>query len=78
MLWIFIALENLSSLARIEPANLGSNGTMQCKLLRGDTETDRKLNNLLRYDTAQIYTILHRVVQHLSQHNLKIWHHNQI
>jgi hypothetical protein len=34
----------------------------------------RKLNSLQRYDIAQHYRILHRVVQRLSQHNLKISH----
>jgi hypothetical protein len=32
----------------------------------------RKLNSLQRYDIAKKYRILHRVVQRLSQHNLKI------
>jgi uncharacterized membrane protein YukC len=31
----------------------------------------RKLNSLQRYDIAQNYRILHRVVQRLSQHNSK-------
>jgi hypothetical protein len=31
----------------------------------------RKFNSLQRYDIAQNYRILHRVVQRLSQHNLK-------
>jgi hypothetical protein len=38
----------------------------------------RKLNSLQRYDIAQNYRILHRVVQRLSQHNLKISHHRHI
>jgi hypothetical protein len=38
----------------------------------------RKLNSLKRYDIAQNYRILHRVVQRLSQHNLKISHHRHI
>jgi hypothetical protein len=38
----------------------------------------RKLNNLQRYNIAQNYRILHTVVQHLSQHNLKISHHRHI
>jgi hypothetical protein len=38
----------------------------------------RKLNSLQRYDIAQNYTILHRVVQRLSQRNLKISHHRHI
>jgi hypothetical protein len=38
----------------------------------------RRLNSLQRYDIAQNYTILHRVVQRLSQHNLKISHHRHI
>jgi hypothetical protein len=38
----------------------------------------RKLNSLKRYDIAQNYIILHRVVQRLSQHNLKISHHRHI
>jgi hypothetical protein len=38
----------------------------------------RKLNSLQRYDIAQYYRILHRVVQRLSQHNLKISHHRHI
>jgi hypothetical protein len=37
-----------------------------------------KLNSLQRYDIAQNYRILHRVVQRLSQHNLKISHHRHI
>jgi hypothetical protein len=38
----------------------------------------RKLNTLQRYDNVQNYRILHRVVQRLSQHNLKISHHHHI
>jgi hypothetical protein len=38
----------------------------------------RKLNSLQRYNIAQNYRILHRVVQRLSQHNLKISHHRHI
>jgi hypothetical protein len=38
----------------------------------------RKLNSLQRYDTAQNYRILHRVVQRLSEHNLRISHHCHI
>jgi hypothetical protein len=38
----------------------------------------RKLNSLQRYDITQNYRILHRVVQRLSQHNLKISHHCHI
>jgi hypothetical protein len=38
----------------------------------------RKLNSLQRYDITQNYRILHRVVQRLSQHNLKISHHRHI
>jgi hypothetical protein len=38
----------------------------------------RKLNSLQRYDIAQNCRILHRVVQRLSQHNLKISHHRHI
>jgi hypothetical protein len=34
----------------------------------------RNLNSLQRYDIAQNYRILHRVVQRLLQHNLKISH----
>jgi hypothetical protein len=36
----------------------------------------QKLNILQRYDIAHNYRILHRVVQRLSQHNLKISHHS--
>jgi hypothetical protein len=32
----------------------------------------RKLNSLQRYDIEQNYIILHRMVQRLSEHNLKI------
>jgi hypothetical protein len=38
----------------------------------------RKLNSLQRYDIAQNYRILHRVVQRLSQHNHKISHFRHI
>jgi hypothetical protein len=38
----------------------------------------RKLNSLQRYGIAQNYRILRRVVQRLSQHNLKILHHRHI
>jgi hypothetical protein len=38
----------------------------------------QKLNSLQRYNTAQNYRILHRVVQRLSQHNLKISRHRHI
>jgi hypothetical protein len=38
----------------------------------------RKLNSLQRYGIAQNYRILHRVVQRLSQYNLKISHHRHI
>jgi hypothetical protein len=38
----------------------------------------RKLNSLQRYDIAQNYTILRRLVQRLSQHNLKISRHRHI
>jgi hypothetical protein len=38
----------------------------------------RKLNSLQSYNIAQNYRILHRVVQRLSQHNLKISHHRHI
>jgi hypothetical protein len=38
----------------------------------------RKLNSLQRYDIEKNYRILHRVVQRLSQHNLKISHHRHI
>jgi hypothetical protein len=38
----------------------------------------RKLNSLQTYDIAQNYRILHRVVQRLSQHYLKISHHRHI
>jgi dihydroxyacetone kinase len=31
-----------------------------------------KINSLQIYDTAQMYKILHKVVQHLSQQNIKI------
>jgi hypothetical protein len=37
-----------------------------------------KLNSLQRYDIAQNYRILHRVVQRLSQHNLKILHYRHV
>jgi hypothetical protein len=36
------------------------------------------LNSLQRYDIAQNYRILHRVVQRLPQYNLKILHHCHI
>jgi hypothetical protein len=38
----------------------------------------QELNSLLRYDTAQNYRTLHRVIQHLCQQNLKISHHHHI
>jgi hypothetical protein len=38
----------------------------------------RKLNCLKRYDISQNYRILHRVVQRLSQHNVKVSHHRHI
>jgi hypothetical protein len=38
----------------------------------------RKLNSLQRYDIAQNYRLLHRMVQRLSQHNLKISHHRNV
>jgi hypothetical protein len=38
----------------------------------------QKLNSLQRYDIAQNFRILHRVVQCLSQHNLKISHHRHM
>jgi hypothetical protein len=38
----------------------------------------RRLNSLQRYDIKQNYRILHRMVQRLSQHNLKISHHRHI
>jgi hypothetical protein len=38
----------------------------------------RNLNSLQRYGIAQNYRILHRMVQRLSQHNLKISHHRHI
>jgi hypothetical protein len=37
-----------------------------------------KINSLQRYDIAQNHRILHRVVQRLSQHNLKFSHHRHI
>jgi hypothetical protein len=37
-----------------------------------------ELNSLQRYDIAQNYRILYRVVQLLSQYNLKISHHRHI
>jgi hypothetical protein len=40
--------------------------------------TDRKLNSLLRHDTAQNYRILLRVVQRLFQNILKISHRRHI
>jgi hypothetical protein len=59
------------------------------KILRGDTQTDGngylirrnfpfKECRLERYDTAQNYIILYRVVQCLSQHNLIISQHRNI
>jgi hypothetical protein len=39
---------------------------------------NKKSSSLQSYDTAQNYNILHRVVQRLSQHNLKISHHCHI
>jgi hypothetical protein len=38
----------------------------------------RKLNSLQRCDIAQNYRILHGVVLHLSQYNIKISHHRHI
>jgi hypothetical protein len=38
----------------------------------------RNLNGLQKYDIAQNCRILHRVVQRLSRHNLKILHHRHI
>jgi hypothetical protein len=38
----------------------------------------RKLNSLQRYEIVQNYRIIHRVVQRLSQHNLKISPHRHI
>jgi hypothetical protein len=40
----------------------------------GGKHTDRKLNNLLMHNIAQNYRILNKVVQLLSQHNLKYRH----
>jgi hypothetical protein len=37
-----------------------------------------KINSLQIYDTTQNYRILHKLVQHLSQHNLKILNHGHI
>jgi hypothetical protein len=37
-----------------------------------------ELNSLHRYDTAQNYWFLHRVVQRLSQNNLRISHRRRI
>jgi hypothetical protein len=37
-----------------------------------------EVNSLQRYDIAQNYRILHRVVQRLSQNNLKISHYRDI
>jgi hypothetical protein len=44
------------------------------KLYFGKSQLYWKLSSLQRYDIAQNYRILHRVVQRLSQHNLKISH----
>jgi hypothetical protein len=38
----------------------------------------RKLNSLQKYDIAENYRIVYRVVQRLSLHNLKISHHRHI
>jgi hypothetical protein len=42
------------------------------------THLRRKLHSLQRYNIAQNYTILHRVVQRLSQYYLKISRHRHI
>jgi hypothetical protein len=42
------------------------------------TKFHNKLNCLQRYNIAQNYTILHRVVQHLFQQNIKVSHYHHI
>jgi hypothetical protein len=39
---------------------------------------NRKINSLQIYDIAQNYRILHKVVQRLSQHHLKMSNHRHI
>jgi hypothetical protein len=39
---------------------------------------NKKINSLQIYDTAQNYIILHKVVQRLAQHNLKIFKYRHI
>jgi hypothetical protein len=41
-------------------------------------QAERRLNSLLRSDVGQNYRILLRMVQRLSQHNLKITHNRHI
>jgi hypothetical protein len=48
--------------------------SLSCQLKKIYTKFNNKLHSLQRYDTAQNYRILHRVVQHLCQHYLKILH----
>jgi hypothetical protein len=36
---------------------------------------NNRLNSLQSYDIAQNYTVLHRMIQRLFQHKLKILHH---
>jgi hypothetical protein len=47
-------------------------------LSMGGQHTDGQEVYEKKYDTAQNYRILHRVVQCLSQNNLKISHHRHI
>jgi hypothetical protein len=53
-------------------------GSRNCTIFLYFIHLRRKLNSLQRYGIAQNYRILHRVVQCLSQHNLKISHYRHI
>jgi hypothetical protein len=59
-------------------ANSCISGSRNCIIFLYFIHLRRMLNSLQKYDIAQNYRILHRFIQRLSQHNLKISHHRHI
>jgi hypothetical protein len=49
-----------------------------CHLQKNCIRFNSKLNSLQKYGIEQNYRIMHIVVEHLCQHNLKILHHHHV
>jgi hypothetical protein len=71
-------MEDLNTVVCMDEVNSRISGSRSFIIFLYFIYLRRKLNGLQRYDIAQNYRILRRVVQHLSQHILKISHHRHI